>query len=247
MKEIINTLRKYGLTEHEVKTYLALLELVEASAYSVAERAEIPRTSTYSALENLKRRGFVISSLHNGVKFYTPENPKVFLEDLEEKKKQISEILPALSDLVDTANVLPIIKTYQGRKGYIKVRNEMLETFKRRKTKQILVISSPLDFDLFPKYFPDWISERKKMGVMAKTLLRHDAKVDKNFQKNNQDLREVKYLPAEFQFKGTINIYEDKIALFSLQENKLNSIIIDSPIFFEMLKNIFNFTWGLVE
>lgn len=247
MQEVTKVLKKYGLSDHEIKVFIALLRLVEASAYGIAESADLPRTSTYTALETLKSKGLVQSSLHNNVRFYTPENPKVLLDMLEEKKKEISEILPDLSNLIDTAKVLPAVKLYKGKEGYIKARNEMLENFRQHKIKHILVISSPMDFNLFPKYFPNWIAERKKLGVSAKTFLRHDAKSDTHFQMNEDDLREVKFLPANFAFDGTMNIYGTKIALFALKENELNSIIIDSSVLASMLQQFFNFTWSLAR
>ncbi len=246
MQEVTKVLKKYGLSDHETKVYIALLRLVEASAYTTAENADLPRTSTYTALETLKNKGLVNSSLRNNVRYYTPENPKILLDVLEEKKKEITEILPDLSNLINTAKVLPTVKLYKGKEGYIRARNEMLENFKKNKIKHILVISSPMDFNLFPKYFPNWIEERKKLGVSAKTFLRYDAKSDTHFQMNELDLRETKFLPANFEFDGTMNIYGNKIALFALKENELNSIIIDSPVLAKMLQQFFNFTWSLV-
>lgn len=56
MLEITKTLEKFGLSNHEIKAYIALLKLVEATASAVAETAELPRTSAYTALELLKKK-----------------------------------------------------------------------------------------------------------------------------------------------------------------------------------------------
>lgn len=240
-------LKKYGFSDGEVKVYLALLRLVESSAYRIAEQAELPRTSTYTALESLKNKGLIISSLRNNVRYYTLENPRALIEVLDDKKKQIEEILPELDSLIDTAKIMPMVKLYKGREGYIKVRNEMLESFKKDQIKQIWVFSSPLDFNLFPKYFPNWIKERKKLGILAKTFLRHDVQMNKNFQLNQTDLREAKYLPSNFQFNATMNIYGNKIAFFALKEDELFSVIIDSSILANMLEQFFSFAWSLRE
>ncbi len=247
MEKILKSLKKYGLTEQEAKIYMTLLQVVEASVFQISEKSGIPRTSTYNTLEALKKRGAVISNKKNGVLYYTPENPKVFIEELEEKKKIISNILPEMANLVDTTKILPVVKLYKGKKGYIKVRNEMLETFRRERIKQITAISSPSDFAMFPNYFPRWIESRKKLGVSARIFLRADARHDKNFQENVADLREVKYLPEEYSFKGTMNIYGRRIALFSLKNGEMNSIIIDSPIITEMFKQFFDLTWTILK
>lgn len=123
----------------------------------------------------------------------------------------------------------------------------MLNTFKQERIKQILVISSPNVFRLFPKYFPNWIKERKKLGVSARTLLREDAKKDPHFLYNEEVLREVRYFPAHIKFTGTMNIYGNKIALFSHDSDEPISIIIDSLVLTEMMKQFFNFTWSLLK
>jgi|SRR3989339_130567 len=247
MANINKILKKYGLSDHEAKVYVASLKLVESTAYIIASEAELPRTSTYTALESLRSKGLMISGLRNNVRYYTPENPNVLVQELENKKTEITEILPELNSLIDMAKIVPTVKLYRGKEGYIKVRNEMLECFKKDKIRQIYVISSPLDFDLFPKYFPNWVAQRKKQGVLAKTFLRHDSQKHKHFQLNQTDLREAKYLPSSFHFDGTMNIYGDKITFFALKEDELFSVIIDSPALTEMLKQFFKFSWSLVK
>ena len=224
--------------------YITLLKLVEAPVFNISKEAQIPRTSAYTALEKLKSKGFVTSFKKNNVQFFTPENPNVLLEELDKKKQLISKIIPDLSDLIDTAKIMPEIKLFKDKKGYILARKSMLETFKKEKIKQIIAISSPEDFEVFPKFFPEWVEKRKGMGVSVKMLLRHDAKAHKNFQSNEKDLRIVKYLPIDFQFRGTINIYGNKIALFSLENKELTSIIIESKTLANMLNLFFNFTWS---
>ncbi|MBI5222004.1 MAG: TrmB family transcriptional regulator [Candidatus Magasanikbacteria bacterium] len=247
MREALGSLKKYGLTEHEAKVYITLLQLVEATVFNIAENAGLPRTSTYTILEGLKSKGFVAASKKNNILFYTPENPKVFVEALEEKKRIILNALPEMSNLIGSAKVFPVIKFFQGRKGYIKARDEMLEIFKKEKIRQISAISSPADFELFPKYFPAWVSQRRKMGVSARILVRADAKQSKYFSNNRADLREVAYLPPNYAYNGTMNIFGKKIALFSLKEDELNSIIIDSPVITEMFQQFFDLTWLLLS
>ncbi|MBU1177892.1 BlaI/MecI/CopY family transcriptional regulator [Patescibacteria group bacterium] len=246
MSNLLSSLKKYGLSEQEAKIYLDLLQIIEAPVYTVSQRTGIPRTSVYTTLERLRQKGFVTSIRKNSVLHYTPESPQAFVSALEEKKKVISAVLPEMADLIDSAKILPTVKLYQGRKGYIKVRQEMLATFKKKKIKQILAISSPSDFIMFPKYFPIWVEARKKLGVGARILLRADAKADKHFQNNKTDLREVRYLPPEYQYKSTLNIYGDQMAIFSLQGKDFNSIIIDSTVITEMFRQFFNLTWLLL-
>ena len=77
--------------------------------------------------------------------------------------------------------------------------------------------------------------------------MRHDASADKNFQLNQVDLREAKYLPADFSFRATMNIYGSKIAFFALKEDELFSVIIDSAVLANMLEQFFGFAWEMAK
>lgn len=52
-------LKKIGLTDYEVKTYLALTRLISANAGEISEESEVPRSKVYKVLEKLESKGFI--------------------------------------------------------------------------------------------------------------------------------------------------------------------------------------------
>lgn len=59
--EVLADLRKLGFTEYEARIYVQLLRQGEpATAYEVSKNAGVPRPNSYSALENLAKRGAVL-------------------------------------------------------------------------------------------------------------------------------------------------------------------------------------------
>jgi sugar-specific transcriptional regulator TrmB len=58
-EEIVDGLRKLGLTEYEAKAYAALVGMGEASAREIHELCGVPRTRIYDILRDLAGKGFV--------------------------------------------------------------------------------------------------------------------------------------------------------------------------------------------
>ena len=56
MENIINLLTKYGLSERHAKVYLYLLEKMEDTVLEISRALNIPRTTTYSILNELKQQ-----------------------------------------------------------------------------------------------------------------------------------------------------------------------------------------------
>ncbi len=65
MENVIDKLKKVGLTEYEAKVYLALLSTHLGTATKTAEKSGVPRTKIYFVLESLKDKGWV--KIYSGV------------------------------------------------------------------------------------------------------------------------------------------------------------------------------------
>jgi sugar-specific transcriptional regulator TrmB len=51
--KLVKGLATIGLTEYQAKVYIATVGLGEASAYAIAEAADVPRSKVYSVLDDL--------------------------------------------------------------------------------------------------------------------------------------------------------------------------------------------------
>ncbi len=126
MPEPTATLQHLGLEEQEAKTYLALLDLGEATASKLAEHTGLGRVHMYQLLNKLMEQGLASHVLKNNVKYFLPADPETILNGLQEKEQDFRAILPELQQRWQRQ--LPEIKVevYKGREGFRSVLKDRL-------------------------------------------------------------------------------------------------------------------------
>lgn len=240
-KETIKSLISYGLTENEAKIYIALLQKLEASVFNIAKHTSIPRATVYITLEKMKSMNLVSSLKKNNVLYYTPENPNRLKMLLDEKQKVLTEILPILSSITDTDKEKPGVRMYTGEEGIKIALEDILETMERKHTYILLAASRSEIMKKFPKYFPVWVKRREALRIRTKLLLPESERSTAVFKKN--ELRDTRYIDDQFSFISTIEIYGNKIALFSLKDDEVYSIIIESGPIVKTFTQFFDLVW----
>ena len=100
---IENALEKIGLTNGEIKVYLALLELGSTTTWEITRKSEISGSKVYEVLDRLIGKGLVSYIIKNNVKYFESASPEMILSYLDEKtklieneKRDIQKIIPEL-------------------------------------------------------------------------------------------------------------------------------------------------------
>lgn len=131
----LETIQEYGLTEYEAKSYLALVELEEATAREVADVSRVPRTKIYGVIDDLHQKSLVE---------VIPERPKRFLpkpfhdyldgyeDKFKERLKQVKEDKERFKGLIDSSGSPSIqgagkFRVLKGRKNVLNRMLEMIE------------------------------------------------------------------------------------------------------------------------
>lgn len=98
MNNIIDELQNLNLTKIESQIYLCLLQNDILNGSQIAKILNIPRTSVYSSLDNLFKKGIVLM-LSGEPTVYKAQEPKVFLKNIKKNYENSIEILEnSLSD-----------------------------------------------------------------------------------------------------------------------------------------------------
>jgi len=240
-KNVANLLISYGLTSNESNIYICLLKKPEIAVFEISQKTGIPRATVYITLEKLKKQKLVSSLKKNNIQYFTPENPSRLQTLIKEKDDILSELLPKLNSMIDTERGGTDVKMYTGIDGVKIVLQDILETMKKLDNRILLAASNSEILNRLPSYFPHWLKEREGLNIRTKLILPETERIKHIFESNM--LREVRYLSSGFDFKATIEIYGNKIAIFNLKEDEVYSIIIESEPIIQTLKQFFLFAW----
>lgn len=234
-----------GLGEVEGKVYIALLELGGGYVSSVARTAKLPRVNCYHTLEKLTEKGLVNYVTRGKIRYYSPEPPQKIVSILENRVQYARKTLPELLSITNTLALKPKIKYYEGLEG---VKNIMQDTLTAKK--ELLGYSNLQGVsEIFGEFVKNYGSQKMKKQIKTRLICpsSEDAfeYVKKSYPKDfPPDLIEILFVnPREFWFENEIMIYDDKVAVISLNKDELNGMIFESPVYARSQRAIFNLAW----
>jgi HTH-type transcriptional regulator, sugar sensing transcriptional regulator len=226
MKEEI--LKSLGLSDKEVKIYLANLQVGSNLVQNIANFANMNRTSAYDLLKSLEQKGFVSYTIKSGKKYYQAVDPKKIIDLLKEKELMIKKILPELNSLKQSYVDKPNIEVYTGKEGlktiFENILNESKEYYCMASKNQLI--------KLFKFYMPHFVQRRINKKIKVK-LITETIPIDKKapFKLINKNIKTATWL------------YHGKIAMISLEEKEPIGILINEKNFYQTHKMMFELLW----
>lgn len=240
MVTVQEALGRIGLTTNEIKVYLALLDLGSSLAGDVAKRANLHRRPTYDALNRLVEKGLVSYTIKAGKKSFHPADPERILGLVEEREKEIKEILPEIKEKFRAVKVKIFSEIYEGKEGLKTIMENMLQ-----ERKEWLTIGTTGKAPkILPFYLEQFAKRRVGLGIKRKTLLA-DTKEGREYYKilKMQGLIEVKFLPKEVKHPQTIWVWGDKVMIMLVSEEHPVMFLIDNKKIADSYREYFNLLW----
>ncbi len=250
MQNTINieqSLKQYGLSQEQIDVYLFLIKNSDETPFSISRETRIPRTTVYRILEDLRNTGIVTIFKKNNIAHYTAENPRRLLVRLKEKEAAVSEIIPAIDSLLQNKGNLPQAKLYVGKNGARVGLDVLYEYFEKKGLKQMYTYSHPDLSKHLPKYLGTKINQRKKMGISLKLIAPSLASNPDLVHYQADESRDVRYLPAKFPFEGSMIMGGSMAVCFSLKDNELHTIVLESESIVKMFIQFFLFMWDSLD
>ena len=232
-------LEEIGLTEGEIKIYLALLKIGASKSGLIMKEASMTNSSTYRCLESLMDKGLVNYIIKNNVKYFQAADPKSLLKLLDEKKAKISEMLPSLIKKEEEGQEARI---YEGFKAITTAYEECLEELK------------PGDESLFFSIGEEDLSDKNIQTFFMNLSLKRKARKIGMRGIAPLETREIfKKYPVRIDMRYTdiklptgVSIYKNSIIIISWKD-KPTAIIIKSRNITESYRNFFEDAWKLAK
>jgi len=240
MDEFEVLLQEMGFSEKESKVYLTLLSIGSSTVNTIAEYADLIRTTTYDILKSLREKGMVSSLVRNKVLYFEAADPGKLIEVFDAKKQKLNEALPALRKLRRIVPTGPTLELYEGKEG---IRTIWQDVLKERKS--LMAISNYDSLFNTLKYLsPRFIQQRVKEKIPAMLLTEKTIGAIKIWKKKDkEELRETRFLPALEHTKITEYIYGNKVAILSTDPQNPLGILIRHSEFAEQQKVLFEQLW----
>lgn len=232
---LLQTLKNIGLNAKEAVIYLDLAKNGESLPSAVARRTQLKRPTVYSSLEQLKSKGLVSAIKKAGCFYFRTLNPHSLLEKEYLKYSNLEKAIPELLHLNASYDLQPAMSVFEGKEGIINIMNDTLTS----STELLCFADSLIVAELLKDYYSSYyIPQKIKRGIFLRGVFSYD-KRSLWFKKNSKKhLREVYMLPREeFPFKNEINIYDNKVAIISHEDQV--GVIIENKNIADTQRSIF--------
>ncbi len=249
-------LKNLGLNQNEVTVYLTLLREGKQKAREIIKKTSLTRGLLYKALQDLEDKQIIIrEDEENAVSEFSAIHPNVLQGLVEQKIKKVIELKQSLSvelgnftSLYNLGNNKPGMEFYEGVEGLKKVLEDTLKdnpekiiyTYADSKSIQKEII------EIDKKY----IKKRLQQKIRKKILLVDSAPAKKHKKDITDKLTKIRLvktkgvLPELYSF---VQIYNNKVAFVSYENNTIVSTIISNPQLYKLQKFFFKSLWNKLE
>jgi len=262
LDEIIEELKKYGITKREAEVYVALLQKKDLTAPEVSKITSVTRTKCYEILQNLVKKKMCNENFKNGNKIFSSVDPKIALQnilsvqeiELNRKKESARNFGETLTKLYNEK------EKFDSPLDYIEVisdagtlKAKWMEFEKNMKEEFLVFVKAP-----YAPNMEDNIEEETETlsnKVVIKGLyeygnLKTKEEIDnlihfmKVYQNIGEEVRVYKELPMKLAIiDGTITMISlaDRISM----KPELTSMIVNHPSLADAMKTVFYTYWNM--
>jgi sugar-specific transcriptional regulator TrmB len=245
MNKIHKSLTDLGLTPFESALYLAALEIGESGMSDLAYRAGMKRTTAYVTAQSLESKGLLGSFQVKGRTKYVASSPETLKRKNHQQSLIINDLLPQLNAL-NSQNEEVSINFYRGREGYVNATEATLDQTDSvvRHIGSLAFLHDVIGLDYDKNHY---IPERLKRKIRFQGIYCHDdRRIINEIGSDEDQLREVRYLPPGTEFSSSTLISDQQVAIFS-RRDELSTIIISSASIVESEKTKFDLLWNYLS
>lgn len=245
MHALKKTLKKIGLTSIEIDFYLLLFKNGPSKIQEIANKMNINKTSLYPYVKSLKEKELLSESGKGTHRLLIAAEPESLYSILAKKENEGEKLK---NNILETVKNLKNIKPQNRKNDAIKWFHE-LEGIKKI---YIDTLSSKTDIlawypaqhvnDMLGSFHDDYINSRVKKGIKARGILLEDSMADFLKKESEKHLREPVFIPLKYAFNNEINIYDNKVAIMSFQDEMLG-VIIEDEEFANSMREIHKICW----
>jgi sugar-specific transcriptional regulator TrmB len=251
MDKVQHLLNELGLTATESAIYVAGISRSSIDVQTLVTQTRLKRPTIYHALETLMQKGLV--SKHGTVRklVFTMVAPDRLrrvvdedIEQLEQRKKRIDELLPMLRAHLPAATPDAVhVTQYEGIAGIKTVVEEAL--YCQSRSWDILAPKKNFFSEFDKEYGKYYLHTRRARNITARSLWERGTG-EKEHALTPAEIaeRNPRYLPEHMhgRFQSVIILFDQKVAIISSLQTT-SAILIDSPEIHRLMQAMYDGLW----
>lgn len=246
----VSGLGEAGLTNGEIKVYLALLELGPATSGPIIEKSGVSRSIIYRILEKLAQKGLVSFVARGKTRYFQAEGPnriKDYLEEREgkfnEAKKKVEDAIPSLIALAQQAGKKSEVKIYQGFRGMVTSHERTYERLKKGDEYFFMNIP-PNQPEQYHAYWKIDHVRRARAGIKCRLLFHPENSEKVLINRNGYAGCDARYMPSAINAPVWFAGYKDVILIHLVSATPITIEITNQEIA-DSFKSYFEEFWKI--
>jgi sugar-specific transcriptional regulator TrmB len=245
----IKTLQNIGLTQGEIKVYLALLKIGENSTGKITKESQVSRSKLYVILDKLSKKGLVSHILKGKISYFKAMEPKRILDYMDEKSTEFSKKRKEIEGLIQSFekqnNPCKTEATlYTGIKAVKNFYKNILDELHSGDEYYVLGATYGEDRPGVKEFFENYHNQRAKNKIKVRMLANYNIK--EQLVKSTYLNAEIKFLPQYLLSNMIVVFYKDKSFIFFLSEEPVGFLMRNKEIA-EGFKSYFDTFWKLAK
>lgn len=249
--KLIESFHTLGLSQDHLRIFLILTEYGDHTILELSKRTKIPRTTLYTLIEPLEKKGFISRSNELGKTFWSaiqPENVRGIFEKeifaISQAKNAYEDFLPELLKKRSRRTKTPLLRHFSGVEGIRNVLRDMLN-YNNIETQAFWPIRLMVEV-LGEEFFIEHNIRRIRQNIWTRALWPEEKALNlKRFQflgEGKEFRREIRIAPKSIDTPMGYWIYSDKVAFLS-SRSELFGFIVQSEELKALLLTQFEFIW----
>ncbi|MEK6973924.1 MAG: helix-turn-helix domain-containing protein [Nanoarchaeota archaeon] len=245
-------LRNIGLTNSEIKVYVALLKIGISSKGSILKESKTAPSKLYYVIDKLIEKGLVSIITKNNVKHFSPAPPLRIKDYLDKKKEEIMKNQELLDNLLPKLNTIKNKKVKEtkvgvfiGWKGMETVYLDLVSNCHKNDKAYILGAGASSNEERLERFFLRYSKLALKKGVKTKIIFDESSKayverIEKKLGKKYDRKFLYEATPSE------ILIHKEKVVILIRKEEPIVIVIEDLETSRSFL-SYFNILWDIAK
>lgn len=242
----ISALLEIGLTEGEIKVYLALLQLGSSTTGSIIQKSGVARSFIYTILQRLIEKGLVSYVSKEKIKYYQASDPsKIFdyiqkkEKDFQQNKSRIQTLLPLL--LQKKSEEAVDVRVFEGFQGLISAHEHTYQELKKGEEYFYLGITQEQP-EYYHSYWNKDHKRRVRAGIFCRLLFHPSTSQEILRNRNKYTGCDARYMPLFINTPAWFMGYRD-YTVISFPSSKPVTIQIKNKEIAFSIKSYFETFW----